>query len=64
MNPHEPAFVDPYDEGRQFAREHPELATAGLLARPTEEMTELLAYSPHDWRRFRKGALSVLMEAT
>lgn len=62
MDPREPVFVDPYDEGRQLAQEHPELLTAGLLACPAEKMSELLAYAPKDWRRFRKGALSVLIE--
>lgn len=57
-----PVFVDPFNEGQQFAREHPEVITAGLLARPAESAAELLAYSPADWLRFRKGALSVLLD--
>lgn len=57
-----PVYVDPYDEGRQFAKEHPQLITAQLLANPSEVIAEHLAYSPHDWRRFRQGALSFLME--
>jgi hypothetical protein len=58
-----PVYVDPYDEGRQFAKEHKQLITAQLLANPSDVMTKYLAYSAHDWRRFRQGALSVLIES-
>lgn len=57
---HEPVYVDPYAEGLQAAKEGN--VTVGLLALPAELMAERLAYSAHDWRRFRLGALHAMME--
>ena len=58
----QPVYIDPYDEGRELAKMNPELLTAGLLAQSSEAIAPILAYAPHDWRRFRQGALSVLVK--
>lgn len=58
-NPIDPVYVDPFDEGFHAAKEG--LVDALLLAQPAEQIAERLAYSAHDWRRFRQGALKALM---
>lgn len=58
-----PVYIDPYDEGREFAKEYPEQCTSGLLANPAEIMGPIMGYSERDWRQFRKGALAALMKA-
>lgn len=60
-NASDPVFIDPYDEGYQWAKAGK--VDARLIAMPAEIMAEPLAYSAHDWRRFRLGALQALMEA-
>jgi hypothetical protein len=60
--PGDPVFIDPYDEGYYFAKENK--VNVGILARPAEFMAESMAYSAHDWRRFRQGALKALLETS
>lgn len=57
----DPVFVDPYDEGYHAAKTG--RVDVGVIALPAEWMAEQMAYSAHDWRRFRLGALKALMEA-
>ena len=57
--PSDPVYVDPFDEGFQAAKEG--LVDALLLAQPAELIADRLAYSAHDWRRFRQGALKALL---
>lgn len=59
--PSDPVYVDPFDEGFHAAKEG--LVDVLVLARPAELIAERLAYSAHDWRRFRQGALKALMES-
>lgn len=58
--PSDPVFVDPYDEGYHLAKAGQ--VDVGILALPAEVMAEQMAYSAHDWRRFRRGALKALTE--
>ena len=60
MNTNDPVYVDPFDEGYQAAKEG--RVTTTILALPSVMMGDQLAYSDHDWRRFRQGALKYLME--
>lgn len=61
MTDSDPVYVDPYEEGYHAAKAG--RVDVGIIALPAEAMAETMAYSAHDWHRFRLGALKALLEA-
>ena len=61
MTDSDPVYVDPYEEGYHAAKAG--RVDVGIIALPAETMAETMAYSAHDWHRFRLGALKALLEA-